>query len=1153
MNMNEIELAAIALRIETTAEQEAYLSGECSSDIESLARAKRILSRAQDRIPNPHELGDAELRLQIRLVIREMDAEEAKRMADRTVDLPTKLPDSHDSHQDHQELAPMRTETFATTDQTTSLIAGRYKLQNKIGEGGMGEVWRAKQSEPIKRYVALKLIKKGMDSKAVLSRFEQERQALAVMDHPNIARVFDGGITEQGQPFFAMELVVGSPLNEYADKEKLTTEERLNLFVLICNAVQHAHQKGIVHRDLKPANILVTTVDGKPVPKVIDFGVAKAIGGRLTDESMNTQFGAIVGTLEYMAPEQAGHMGFDIDTRVDIYSLGVVLYELLTGLRPIDRTRLQNAGLSEMIRVIKEDEPSKPSTRLSTSDSLPSVAAVRRIEPKKLTALLRGELDWVVMKCLEKQRDRRYETANSLARDIQRYLSNEIVEARPPSRGYRLKKFISKYRSQVISASFVMIALMIGTVAATLGLLEAQRQTRRANLATEQKDLALQKEAQQAEKERIARLNAEVMTKNALDANKAMVFNIQEELAPKPGMQDLRIKLLRKAREGLTKILAQNQELESLDTSIVSTYLQLGDLEWNLGDVSTAKKEFQMAVDLAQRLSSSQSNDLESQKLLSDGFTKLGDVIRLMGDTAGANANFLRSLEIDRAIVSSTPKNSEAQRNLSIDLNKLGDVALRQGDPKKALEYYLECFDICKELVNSDNADVRRQRDLSGVHNRLGDAKTDLGDFTEALAHYKSALLISKGLVELHPDRVDVQRDYGLNSSRVGKALLGVARPDEALNYYNEAINSIKPLVDADPQNAEVKRDLGGIYERLGDTALELKDTAKALEHYENGLKISKALAALVLGSSETQRDLSVNNEKLGDVLMALGQPNDAHAYYKTAMEISERLAVADPNNIQAQSDVGYGYLKLGNVMTMQAKFDEATKYHRRALDLRSAFSSKHPDNAGVKTEAYRSHFLVGESLLAETKFDDALSHFRSALRVLTEMIDKGWYTDPEARIASRTVEENRQQLNDYIWLCENAVVAAGDIEFVMAQEPRIVPRIMRVRIQHLVKSANSEEAFQSADKFATWIESQQTNLGELHYEAGGLYALCVSQEDSNLEKWVVEVVKNLEKARAKGYFDEANSLQLKQNPAFAPVRSHPKFANFMMSLLSTN
>jgi WD40 repeat protein/serine/threonine protein kinase len=356
------------------------------------------------------------------------------------------------------------------------LIAGRYTLAEKIGEGGMGEVWVARQTEPVKRKVALKLIKAGMDSKAVLARFEAERQALALMDHPNIARVLDGGLTPDGRPFFVMELVNGLPLTKFCDEAKLTPRQRLELFVPVCQAVQHAHTKGIIHRDLKAANILVSLVDGKPLPKVIDFGVAKATAGKLTDESLSTQFGAVIGTLEYMAPEQAGFAGEDIDTRADVYSLGVILYELLTGLRPLDARRIKKAGLTEMVRILREEEPAKPSTRLATEESLPSLAALRQTEPKKLLTLLRGELDWVVLKCLEKRRDRRYETANALARDVQRYLADEPVEARPPSARYRLGKFLRRNKGSVIAASLALLAMFGALIGSVYGLMEARKQ-----------------------------------------------------------------------------------------------------------------------------------------------------------------------------------------------------------------------------------------------------------------------------------------------------------------------------------------------------------------------------------------------------------------------------------------------------------------------------------------------------------------------------------------------------------------------------------------------------------------------------------------------------------------------------------------------------
>jgi serine/threonine protein kinase/WD40 repeat protein/tetratricopeptide (TPR) repeat protein len=344
---------------------------------------------------------------------------------------------------------------------------GPYKLLQPIGEGGMGTVFMAEQQQPVWRKVALKLIKAGMDSKQVIARFEAERQALALMDHPNIARVLDAGTTEGGRPYFVMELVKGVPLTNYCDEHRLTPRERLGLFVPVCQAVQHAHQKGIIHRDLKPSNVLVALYDGRPVPKVIDFGIAKATGPKLTERTLFTEFGAVVGTLEYMSPEQAELNQLDIDTRSDIYSLGVLLYELLTGTTPLEGKRLKKSSLLESLRLIREEEPPRPSTRLSTTEELPSIAANRGLEPKKLSGLVRGELDWIVMKCLEKDRNRRYETANGLARDIERHLNDEPVLACPPSAWYRFRKLVRRNTAAVLVAATISVLLVVGAVVST--------------------------------------------------------------------------------------------------------------------------------------------------------------------------------------------------------------------------------------------------------------------------------------------------------------------------------------------------------------------------------------------------------------------------------------------------------------------------------------------------------------------------------------------------------------------------------------------------------------------------------------------------------------------------------------------------------------
>src|SRR5262249_7134295 len=400
-----------------------------------------------------------------------------------------------------------------------AVIAGRYKLLEAIGEGGMGTVWVAEQTQPVRRKVALKLIKAGMDSKSVLARFEAERQALAVMDHPNIAKVLDGGLTggraggvSPGRPYFVMEYVKGVPITEYCDAARLSVAERLHLFAQVCQAVQHAHQNGIIHRDLKPSNILVAPYDDKPVPKVIDFGLAKAMHTSLTDRTLHTAHETVLGTPIYMSPEQAQLNNLDVDTRSDIYSLGVLLYELLTGTTPLEKRRLKEAAWDEVRRIIHEEEPPRPSTRLSTMDALPSLAACRHTEPASLTKQIRGELDWIVMKALEKDRGRRYETANGFANDLQRYLAGEAVLAVPPSTGYRLRKFARKNRPALLTAAVIALLLVAG--AAVSGW-----QAVRASEARDMAEVKRQEAVDERDKAERARVAEESAKNKAIDAH----------------------------------------------------------------------------------------------------------------------------------------------------------------------------------------------------------------------------------------------------------------------------------------------------------------------------------------------------------------------------------------------------------------------------------------------------------------------------------------------------------------------------------------------------------------------------------------------------------------------------------------------------------
>ena len=437
-------------------------------------------------------------------------------------------------------------------------VIDRYKLLEKIGEGGNGEVWAAEQRRPVKRRVALKIIKLGMDTKQVIARFEAERQALAIMDHPNIAKVLDAGSTETGRPYFVMELVRGIPFTDYCDQERISTADRLDLFIKVCHAIQHAHQKGIIHRDIKPSNILVTLHDGIPVPKVIDFGIAKATQQELTEKTVYTQLQQFIGTPAYMSPEQAEMSGLDIDTRSDIYSLGVLLYELLTGSTPFDTQELMKSGLDEMRKIIREREPYRPSNKIGTlSDKDRTTTAHRHAtEPPKLVSILRGDLDWIVMKCLEKDRTRRYETANGIAMDIRRHLTDEPIVARPPSAAYRFQKAWRRNKVAYTAGVLVVVALAVGLGLAALGLKRAvaaqQKEAEQREIAQANEQKANEAQASEAILRQRADQNAHRARLNlyAADMNLAQQSLKLDNLGrarrllnrhrPQPGEEDLR-------------------------------------------------------------------------------------------------------------------------------------------------------------------------------------------------------------------------------------------------------------------------------------------------------------------------------------------------------------------------------------------------------------------------------------------------------------------------------------------------------------------------------------------------------------------------------------------------------------------------------------
>jgi len=616
-----------------------------------------------------------------------------------------------------------------------TVIAGRYTLVEIIGEGGMGSVYLAEQSEPVKRQVALKLIKGGMDSRTVLQRFEQERQALALMDHPNIARVYDGGTTPAGQPFFVMELVHGIPITRFCDEHRLGIQARLELFVTVCQAVQHAHQKGIIHRDLKPGNVLVTEVDGRPSPKVIDFGVAKATEQKLTDESI-ADVGLIIGTPAYMSPEQADPTSMDIDTRTDVYALGVMLYELLTGAPPIDRKQFKRGAILEMLRMVREVEPQKPSTKVSTADALPSIASNRGIEPAQLKRALQSDLDWIVMKALEKDRNRRYDTANGFAADILRHLMLEPVLAAPPSRSYRMRKFVRKHRGPVLAAAVVLLALVASVaVSVTSAVLIWQEQKKT-----------------EAERAR-ATENADTAIKVVRDLSRYVSL---VELSGGQGVSDQqRRTTLDTALVSYERLLALHPDDADVRANVARTHRYRANLSRFMNETAEAEKSYREASRHYRELAAAHPEESSHRKDVALTARDFALFMKTLGRLKESTEILDVSIRLYEEFVRDSPDSAHNQRMLAMMLLDraqldylLGGFAETERHARRSVELYARMAE--KAAANPEPLDPLF-RGMAEI--RLAIALRELGRIDDSLVVHDRAVERFAGLAKLSATR----------------------------------------------------------------------------------------------------------------------------------------------------------------------------------------------------------------------------------------------------------------------------------------------------------------------------------------------------------------------------------------------------------------
>jgi serine/threonine protein kinase/tetratricopeptide (TPR) repeat protein len=757
------------------------------------------------------------------------------------------------------------------------VIADKYTLVEVIGEGGMGLVWRARQTEPVKRYVAVKLIKAGMDSRQVLARFEAERQALALMDHPHIAKVLDGGLHGH-RPYFVMELVKGVPITAYCDHHKLTPAQRLQLFVPVCQAIQHAHQKGVIHRDIKPSNVLVALYDDKPVPKVIDFGVAKATGAALTERTIDTGFGGIVGSPQYMSPEQATFNNLDIDTRSDVYALGVLLYELLTGSPPFARKELEKKGLLEMLRVVREEEPPRPSTKLSTAEALPTLSANRGTEPKKLTGLLRSELDWIVMKALEKDRSRRYETANGFAADVQRYLTGEAVQAHPPGAAYRVKKFVRRHRPQVVAAGLVLVALVAGIAGTTWGLVRATR-------AAEEERRAKEREAERAEGERLAKLDAEERRKQA-ERNLAFAKKGNEILGSVFAGLDPR-KIAESGRP-LQDVLRENlaKAVRELEGPAVGDPLDGAAMEFILGSSLLGLGEAELAVDVfgkvlktrKARLGPDHPATLNAMTNLSMAYQDIGKLDRTLSLSGEALRLSKARLGLDH------PHTLSAMFNCAEAYRASGKLDL-------ALPLFEEALRRTKAKLGPDHPGT-----LNAMNN-LATAYRDIGKLDRALPLLEEALRLKKA--SLGPDHPHTLRTMG----NLAECYRASGKLDLALPLFEERLRLTKAKLGPDhPDTLAAMNYLALAYRETGklDRALPLLEEA-----------LRRTKASLGPDHLHTLHTMS----SLADAYRVSGKLDLALPLFEEVLRLTKaKLGPDHPDTLNATNTLAVGYFDAGKL-----------------------------------------------------------------------------------------------------------------------------------------------------------------------------------------------------------------------------------------------
>ncbi|MGO9946805.1 MAG: protein kinase domain-containing protein [Steroidobacteraceae bacterium] len=754
---------------------------------------------------------------------------------------------------------------------------GNYRLERLLGVGGMGSVWLAEQTAPVRRFVALKLIRAGMYDENVVQRFQLERQSLALMDHPAIAKVFEAGTTAQGQPYFVMEYVPGLPITEYCDHQKLTVRDRIELFIQVCEGVQHAHQKAIIHRDLKPANILIVEVDGRPAPRIIDFGVARSVTPRLSDQTQYTQFGQFIGTPGYMSPEQMDPNILDIDTRTDVYSLGVILYVLLTGFQPFEKSGRQRPPLDEWLRQLREEEPPSLSVKLNADrETGNATAAARSMQLKQLVSLLRGDLDWITMKALERDRDRRYGAPTELAADIRRYLNNEPVVARPPSLAYRTGKFVKRNTLALAVAAVFALVIVAGAVA----IVREARIARAEQARAEQRFQSLRK------------------------LTNSLLFEFHDAIENLPGSTAARELVVRRALEYLEQIELEGHNDPATLRDLAAGYERIGRIRaeeghphlGGTGSFQRANELYEKALVIRRNLVSADPRDPNLQIELLGTMLNLARMSEQFGDLDRALALQQQRLEIEQRLAASHDS-EDLRYNIAASLIGLGEVNLWLGNYETALDYERRSLAMNQALLAANPDSLKM---LRGVWRSRGWTATVLRfdrKFAEGAAESRKALAISEQLAARDPNNSEYQRFLIVDDQNLCECLAYAGASSEVPELCQKAISINEAMVKSDKNNVQASADLANSNMTMG-LALYLSHAPReALVFERRADAMYREVAEHEPDSEANALDHAVALIYAGRTEAELNIPDQARKDLEQAQTLVQKLVASSPKH----------------------------------------------------------------------------------------------------------------------------------------------------------------------------------------------------------------------------------------------------------------